>query len=148
MSSIIVRAAKASDQADWARLYAGYAAFYRVEQSDAMRAKVWSWVTDPQAEVRALVAERDGRLIGLAHYRCYARPLAASVGGFLDDLFVDADARGSGAARLLIEALTAIGREEGWTVLRWITAPDNDRARALYDQMAAATAWVTYDITL
>jgi GNAT superfamily N-acetyltransferase len=148
MTSILIRAAKDSDQAEWAQLYAGYAAFYKVEQTGEMRAKVWDWIMSPQSEVNALVAERDGRLIGLAHYRPYMRPLAASVGGFLDDLFLTPDARGSGAAGMLIDALSAIGREKGWTVIRWITAADNSRARALYDQVAKETPWVTYDIKL
>lgn len=148
MAPILIRAARPEDQAGWSRLYEGYAAFYKVEQTDAMRATVWSWIMDPDAGVKALVAERDGRLIGLAHYRPYMRPLSASVGGFLDDLFVDPEARGSGAARMLIEGLTVICRDNGWTVLRWITAADNAAARGLYDKVAQATPWVTYDIKL
>lgn len=31
------------------------------------------------------------------------------------------------------------------TVVRWVTAEDNDVARRLYDRVATATAWVTYD---
>ena len=61
------------------------------------------------------------------------RPLSASTGGFLDDLFVDPTARGSGAADALIAALADEGRKQGWTVIRWITAEDNYRARALYE---------------
>ena len=41
--------------------------------------------------------------VGLAHFRPFARPLAASIGGFLDDLFVDSRGarlrRGAGADR-------------------------------------------------
>ena len=74
--------------------------------------------------------------------------MAAATGGFLDDLFVDPAHRGSGAARALIDAVAAEGRQRGWTVIRWITAEDNYRARGLYDQMADRTKWVTYDIKL
>jgi GNAT superfamily N-acetyltransferase len=148
MTATIIRAAQPGDYAQWAQLYAGYAQFYTVEQSEAMRETVWSWIMDPDAGVNALVAVQEGRLVGLAHYRAYMRPLAASTGGFLDDLFVSPDARGTGAARKLIEALTEIGRAKGWTVLRWITAADNATARGLYDQVAKETPWVTYDIKL
>ena len=41
----------------WGRLYAGYAAFYGVAQTEAMRDTVWGWIHDPAAEVKALVAE-------------------------------------------------------------------------------------------
>ena len=66
----------------------------------------------------------------------------------LDDLFVDPPARGSGAAAALIDALAAEGRVRGWTVIRWITAEDNYRARALYDRLAEKTRWATYDLKL
>lgn len=135
-------------RAKWERLYAGYAEFYNVEQTPEMRAKVWSWITDPSHEVECLLAVDDaGEPIGLAHFRAFARPLAASTGGYLDDLFVQPEERGSGAARALIEALTEIAKERGWSVVRWLTADDNYRARTLYDKVAKRTHWITYDLT-
>lgn len=145
---MIIRPVALADKPDWARLYAGYAAFYKVEQTEAMRDTVWGWLMDPAHTTEGLVAEQDGCVIGLAHYRAFARPLAASTGGFLDDLFVDPAARGSGAAEALLQALAAEGRNRGWTVIRWITAEDNYRARGLYDRVADRTKWVTYDIRL
>jgi len=145
---MIIRRPEAGDFEAWARLYAGYAAFYRVEQTEGMRARVWSWIGDPDHEVQGLVAEVDGVLVGLAHFRPFARPLSASVGGFLDDLFVDPEARGTGAAKALIAAVEAEGRARGWSVIRWITAENNYRARGVYDQVATRTPWVTYDIKL
>jgi GNAT superfamily N-acetyltransferase len=131
---------------DWERLYAGYAAFYRVAQTAEMRARVWGWIHDPAHEVEALVAEDgDGRAVGLAHFRAFARPLSATTGGFLDDLFVDPAVRGGRVADALIEAVAAVGRERGWSVIRWITADDNYRARGVYDRLATRTMWITYD---
>jgi GNAT superfamily N-acetyltransferase len=136
-------------RAAWEELYAGYAAFYRVEQTPAMRSTVWGWLFDAAHEVEGAVAlGPGGAVIGLAHFRPFARPLAASTGGFLDDLFVAPEARGSGAAQALIEAVAERGRERGWTVLRWITAEDNYRGRAVYDRVADKTRWLTYEIKL
>jgi len=133
-------------RADWEALYAGYATFYNVPQTPEMRAKVWSWIMDPTHETKALVAEDDtGRAVGLAHYRPFARPLSASTGGFLDDLFVDPALRGQRVADALIEALAEIGRGRGWSVIRWITADDNYRGRGVYDRLAKRTFWITYD---
>lgn len=145
---MIIRAPTPADRAAWDGLYAGYAEFYRVEQSSAMRDTVWGWIHDPAHQTKGLVAEAAGQLIGFAHFRPYARPLSASIGGFLDDLFVDPAARGSGAAQALIEAVCDLGRGNGWSVIRWITAEDNHRAKAVYDKMATRTPWVTYDIKL
>lgn len=145
---MLIRTPTEADRPAWERLYAGYAAFYRVEQTPEMRARVWGWIHNPAHETRGLVAEDAGRLVGLTHFRPFARPLSASIGGFLDDLFVDPAARGSGAAEALIQAVADEGRKQGWTVIRWITAEDNYRARGLYDQLAEKTRWATYDIRL
>lgn len=148
MAELLIRPVAAPDRTGWDRLYQGYADFYRVSQTEAMRDRVWDWLHDPDHEVSGMVAEAGGTLVGLAHYRPYARPLSASTGGFLDDLFVAPDARGSGAGEALIGAVKAEGRRQGWTVIRWITAEDNYRARARYDRLATRTQWVTYDIRL
>ena len=145
---MIIRPPTDADRPAWERLYEGYAAFYKVTQTPEMRATVWGWIHDPAHGTKAFIAEDQGRLLGLAHYRPFARPLSASTGGFLDDLFVDPAARGSGAAEALIGAIAEEGRRKGWTVIRWITAEDNYRARALYDRLPEKTRWATYDIKL
>lgn len=148
MTDIEIRPPQDSDRPAWEALYAGYAEFYGVAQTPEMRARVWGWITDPAHELEARIALRGGVAVGLAHFRPFARPLSASTGGFLDDLFVAPEARGSGAAEALIRDLESLGRARGWSVLRWITAADNARARALYDRLARHTAWQTYDIAL
>ena len=99
-----------------------------------------------QAAPELVVVDPAGRVVGLAHVRPFARPLSATVGGFLDDLHVDASARGSGAVDALLRALQDLAVERGWSVVRWITADDNYRARGKYDQIAVRTAWITYDM--
>lgn len=147
MSEIRVRAVRPEDFPQWRVLYRGYADFYKVDQTEGAAALVWSWVNEPSHEVNGLVAEdTDGMLIGLAHYRPFARPLSATTGCFLDDLFVAPERRGSGAADLLLGRLSEIAAERGWSVVRWITADDNHRARSKYDKLATRTMWVTYDM--
>lgn len=133
----------------WQTLYADYAAFYEVEQTEEMRRTVWSWLMDPAHELCGLIAlDGEARPIGLAHYRPFTRPLAASTGGYLDDLFVAPEQRGTGAAQALVDTLTEEARRRGWTVIRWITRDTNYRARALYDRVATRCDWLTYDIPL
>ena len=133
----------------WNELYSGYAAFYWVDQSQEMRDRVWGWINDPSEELNGLIAvDESGHPIGLTHFRQFTRPLMSCRGGFLDDLFVDPQARGSGAAQALIAAVAEEGRKRGWTVIRWITRDNNYRARSAYDRLATRTDWVTYDIPL
>jgi ribosomal protein S18 acetylase RimI-like enzyme len=134
---------------DWERLYAGYAAFYKVEQTAEMRATVWSWIFDGSNALEALVVvDPSGRAVGLAHFRAMVRPLRAVVAGFLDDMFVEPELRGSGAVDSLMNALADIGRERGWGTIRWITAENNYRARSFYDRIAARTVFLTYEMKL
>ena len=135
------------DHDRWRELYAAYARFYRVAQTDEQAERTWGWLRDPAHEVEGLVVvDPAGRVVGLAHVRPFDRPLSATVGGFLDDLHVDASARGSGAVDALLASLQVLAGERGWSVVRWITADDNYRARGKYDQVAVRTAWITYDL--
>lgn len=149
MTQISVRPVALDDRVQWDVLYQGYATFYKVVQTVEMRDKLWTWLHDDTKEPRGLVAVRsDGALVGLAHFRPFARPLSATTGCFLDDLFVSPDARGSGAVDVLIEGVRAVAESEGWSVVRWITADNNYRGRAAYDRLATKTHWVTYDIKI
>lgn len=146
---LTIRPPQASDRAAWDSLYQGYAQFYKVEQSAEMRERVWGWLFDPAHECQCLMAfDASGKAVGLAHFRAFARPLSATTGGFLDDLFIDPLARGAQAGTQLIAAIEAIGKEKRWSVIRWITADNNYRARSAYDKIATRTAWITYDIRL
>ena len=142
-----VRPLTAGDHERWRALYAAYAAFYRVEQSDEQAERTWGWLLDPAHEVEGfVVVDEAGHVAGLAHVRAFARPLSATVGGFLDDLHVDERARGTGAVDSLLQALQELAVERGWSIVRWITADHNYRARSKYDQVATRTTGVTYDM--
>lgn len=146
-SDVTIRPVTPDDQSAWAQLYTGYADFYKVEQNDEMRARVFGWLMDSAHECNGFVAvNAEGTLIGLTHYRPFASPLRGAVNCFLDDLFVDPDARGSGAADALINAVADEAHKNGWATVRWITADDNYRGRGVYDKLATRTMWITYDI--
>ena len=144
---ISVRPISASDHQAWSSLYAAYADFYQTFQTTEMRETVWSWLNDKTHEVKGFIAVDDaGNAVGLAHYRPFSRPLSASVCGFLDDLFVTPAARGHETSKQLIAAIVQVAKERNWSVIRWLTADNNYRARSSYDKIATQTKWITYDI--
>lgn len=145
-SDITIRPLQPEDEAGWRQLYKGYADFYRVEMNDAILAATWSWLMNPDHALEGLMAVQGSQPIGFAHFRAQPKPLLGEDAGFLDDLFVHPESRGAGAARLLIGELAAVARARGWGSIRWITAEDNEVARRLYDQVAGATTWVTYEL--
>lgn len=145
--TIAIRPVMAADRTEWDVLYEGYATFYKVAQTPQMRDTVFGWLMDEGHTSNGLVAEdASGKLIGLTHYRPFVSCLMTVTNCFLDDLFVDPAARGSGAAEALIEAVRAVAVDEGWAKVRWITADDNYRGRGVYDKVAERTMWVTYDL--
>lgn len=123
------------DKAEWRVLFDGYADFYGVPMDDATADKVWGWLLDPDHVLEGMVArDGNGNIVGLAHIRACPRPLGGCDIGFLDDMYVLPEARGSGAADALLEGLRTLATERGWPALRWITQHFNERGRAFYDR--------------
>lgn len=149
MEEISIGPPRSGDYPGWRRLYEGYATFYQMPMNDEIAGRVWRWLLDPGHVLEALLARTgDGGVVGLAHFRAMPRPLAGSTAGFLDDLFVDPHLRGKRVADRLLEAMAALGRERGWTLVRWLTADNNYRARGVYDRLAKRTMWITYQMDL
>ncbi|WP_229756445.1 GNAT family N-acetyltransferase [Cnuibacter physcomitrellae] len=143
---ITIRPVEQSEFFAWYALFADYADFYETPLSDETAVLVWSWIIDPAAELDALVAvDEEGALVGFAHHRTFLRPLAGSKGIYLDDLFVSPAHRGKGVGTQLIDAVAEIGKSRRASIVRWITADDNETAQRLYDKVAQKTTWVTYD---
>ena len=73
--SVTVRAAELADFDDWAPLFRAYRAFYKLPEDEDVVRRVWGWIGSDH-EVHGLVAVADGRIVGIAHYRRFARPCA------------------------------------------------------------------------
>ena len=142
-----VREISESDRSDWQGLYRGYADFYQMPMDQKILDTVWSWIMDERENFYAIgVKDKFGRLVGFMHYRQMPSPLRGVVIGFLDDLFVQLDARGNGAVQALFKELKVIAKDRNWPFIRWITASDNHRARALYDKISNTIDFVTYQM--
>ena len=68
MGDIIVRPARPGDRAAWEPLWQGYLTFYKSSLPAEVTDATWQRFFDPIEPLHALVAERDGRLVGLTHY--------------------------------------------------------------------------------
>ncbi len=84
------------DKADWRVLFEGYADFYDVAMSDEIAERVWTLLLDPSHVLEGLLSrDSDGLAVGIAHVRACPRSLGGYDIGFLDDIFVLPEARGS-----------------------------------------------------
>ena len=138
-----------TDKEDWQTLYRGYAEFYKMPMEQSTLDTVWSWIQNEQKEFYGLIARDDKeQALGLMHFRAMASPLRGSEVGFLDDLFIIPEARGTEVIEVLYAELNAFGKQQGWPFIRWITAENNYRARNVYDKISEKTAWVTYQLAM
>jgi GNAT superfamily N-acetyltransferase len=131
-------------------LIAAYQHFYEVKQIDEERNRAFfSRFLAPSEDGMLLGARRDGRLLGYACLYWHFTSLVPAETVLMNDLYVDATARGEGVGRALIEASTAVSRERGAYHLQWATAPDNETAQRLYDSTGAErSSWIEYELPL
>jgi GNAT superfamily N-acetyltransferase len=138
-----------ADLDDLLALMRGYCDFYEADTPDeALLALSRALVADPDHEGVQLIARDDaGRAVGFATVYWTWQTLAASRLAVMNDLFVTADARGTGLADTLIAACVDEARAKGATSLSWQTAKDNHRAQKLYDRIGAKRSeWVDYSL--
>jgi GNAT superfamily N-acetyltransferase len=134
-----IRPATAGDLDRLMPLYRGYCDFYEMNPTDeALRSTAEAIITGPDERGFILVSEgAAGRLAGFATVSWKHSALAGSLIAYLDDLFVDPDARGQGHADDLIEACRVRAGELGAGAMAWLTAEDNHRAQKVYDRIGA-----------
>ena len=138
-----------TDKQDWQKLYRGYAEFYNMPMEQNTLDNVWSWIHNNEKEFYGLIARNNkNQAVGLMHFRAMPSPLRGSEVGFLDDLFITPEARGTDVIDLLYKELNDFGSRQGWPFIRWITAENNYRARNVYDKISQKTAWVTYQLDI
>ena len=128
-----------ADLPDLLPLVRAYCDFYDVAPADdALLAVSRALIADPDREGIQLIARGDGgEAVGFATvYWSWDTLIAARV-GVMHDLFVIPPDRGTGIADLLIEACVEECRRHGAAKLGWQTAPDNTRARRVYERVGA-----------
>ncbi len=140
-----IRPLEPLDYEAWRSLWRGYLTFYRTSLSDAVYASTWDRLMgDGYYDARGLIAERNGRAVGLAHYYFQRHGWRVEDVTYLQDLYAEPEARGSGVGRALIEAVYAAADEAGCPTVYWTTEHDNDVARRLYDRVATVTKFIKY----
>ena len=131
-------------------MIAAYQRFYEVTDIDDQRNRAFfSRFVAPSEDGMLLGAWRESELVGYACLYWHFSSLVPAEVVLMNDLYVDERARGQGVGRALIEASAAVARERGAHHLEWVTAPDNEAARRLYDSMgASASASIEYELEL
>jgi GNAT superfamily N-acetyltransferase len=144
-ADIIIRPLRQEDHAEWRRLWTAYLAFYETTVAEDVYRSTWARLFDDgHFEPRGLMAESDGKAIGLVHYIFHRTCWAEGDNCYLQDLYADPHMRGKGVGRALIEAVYAKADEAGAANVYWMTQHFNDTARLLYDRVAKQTPFIKY----
>ena len=142
--SLEIRLPLPSDEAAWRMLWAGYNHFYRAEVAADVTAALWQKLLTPSADITALIAAQHDAPVGFAHILFHPSTWSLQPSCYLEDLYVAPAARGTNAARALIEACADAARSRGAERLYWHTQAFNAPARSLYDSVAQLTSFIVY----
>ncbi|EPC02887.1 hypothetical protein L861_24060 [Litchfieldella anticariensis FP35 = DSM 16096] len=143
--SLNIRPLKENDKAEWRRLWTNYLSFYESSVSESVYESTFNKIIDSEQHHRnALVAEKDGQLVGLVHFIYHAHNWRVEDVCYLQDLYVDQKLRGGGVGRALIEAVYEAADANGTPSVYWMTQDFNETARKLYDRIANLTPFIKY----
>jgi GNAT superfamily N-acetyltransferase len=147
-AAIVVRDARVDDFAAWAPLWNGYNAFYGRHGATALPEEItrttWQRFFDAYEPMHALVAECEGKLLGIAHYLFHRSTTQIAPTCYLQDLFTSDAARGGGIGRALIETVYARAAAAGSPRVYWQTHESNATAMALYEKLAERSGFLVY----
>ena len=148
MAEALIRPVIRADREKWEKLWDGYNGFYGRSGPSALDPQItdttWERFFDSYEPVHALVAERGGDLLGLAHFLFHRSTISIQPVCYLQDLFTAEAARGKGVARALIEAVYDRAQQASASRVYWQTHESNERAMALYDKVAEKSGFVVY----
>jgi GNAT superfamily N-acetyltransferase len=143
-----IRAIRRADYDGWRPLWDGYNAFYGRSGATALPEPItrstWERSFDAAEPVHALVAEREGRVVGLVHYLYHRSTTRLRDVCYLQDLFTTPELRGLGIGRCLIQGVYEAARAAGCGRVYWQTHLTNQPGRVLYDQLAEHQGFIVY----
>jgi GNAT superfamily N-acetyltransferase len=145
---LTIRPVARQDYEQWLPLWDGYNAFYGRSGPTALAPEItrmtWARFFDAYEPVRALVADKDGQLLGLTHYLFHRSTTAIEPSCYLQDLFTAETARAQGVASALIYAVYERAKLAGSPRVYWQTHETNLTAQRLYDKVAERSGFIVY----
>ena len=139
-----IRFTTPADFDQWNSLWEGYNRFYERTLESEITKTTWSRFFDPNEPVHAMVAEKEGQLVGLVHYLFHRSTSMIEQNCYLQDLFTAESARGQGIGRALIESVYEQAMAAGSSRVYWLTHETNAVAMKLYNQVAEHSGFVVY----
>ena len=108
---------------------------HEVEATEVKLAETLFGSSVPTAEV--VIAELEGAPVGFALFFTSYSTFLARPGLYLEDLYVQAQARSRGIGRTLLKYLASLARERGYGRFEWSVLDWNEPALAVYRSIGA-----------
>jgi GNAT superfamily N-acetyltransferase len=144
MHSVAIKAVEDSDFDRWIPLWKAYQRFYGVDLPETVTLATWSRFLSPAEPMHAALAVAGEQAMGLVHSLFHRSTWTMADYCYLQDLYVDDDARGGGIGRALIEHVYAEARRRGASRVYWTTHESNHGAMQLYDRLADRPGFIVY----
>lgn len=145
--SVAIRTARPGDEADILRLITALAVYETEPDAvkateDSLRATLFGEVP----RVWAHLAELDGRVVGLALWFLTYSTWTGKPTLYLEDLFVEETARGTGTGLALFRALAAEAKARDCGRMDWAVLDWNETAKRFYSHIGGqqTTGWETW----
>ncbi|HEY3659160.1 MAG TPA: GNAT family N-acetyltransferase [Steroidobacteraceae bacterium] len=134
---------RVSERARWTELWSEYQLFYGVELPADVSESTWQRLHNGRAQGLGARNSAD-YLVGIVHFLFHEDTWSTAPACYLQDLYVDSTARGTGCGRMLIEAVAESARTAGANSPYWLTHQSNAVARRLYDRLGQNQGFVQY----
>ena len=132
-----------SERTRWEVLWTEYQQFYGIRLAEAVTEFTWQRLHD--GRIHGLGArDSAGSLVGIVHFLFHEDTWSTEHACYLQDLYVDPAARGTGCGAQLIAAVAAAAKSAGMGPPYWLTHESNTVARHLYDRVAKNHGFIQY----
>ena len=135
-NQLSIRFVTHQDYEQWLPLWDGYNAFYGRSGPAALRPEItamtWSRFFDAYEPMHALVAEHDGKLVGLTHYLFHRSTISIAPNCYLQDLFTSEAARGQGVGRAIMQRSLTCLKAAGIVRVLLLVSADNPGGRSFW----------------
>lgn len=146
--TVQIRPTVSADEAEWRQLWTAYLEFYEASVPEEVYRSSFDRIlagnSGADNEFRGLIAEVNGKPVGLVHYLFHRHGWKIENVCYLQDLYADPEVRGTGVGRALIEAVYEKADAAGCPSVYWNTQDFNETARKLYDRIGKLTPFVKY----
>lgn len=146
MKKLVIRSITAADEAEWRDLWTGYLEYYETTVlEEVYQTSFKRLLSKEEHSFQGLIAEYDGKPVGLVHFLFHAHMWRNDGACYLQDLYADPKVRGKGIGRALIQAVYDAADKAGTPSVYWLTQEFNYHGRMLYDRIGTKTPFIRYN---